>query len=398
MNGTTRGNRVHIGIFGRTNSGKSSLINALTNQKISIVSDVEGTTTDPVYKSMEFHPAGPVVFIDTAGFNDDTELGSARENRTLDVIDETDVAILLFDEEKDLSMEAKWAEKLKAKNIPTIYVISKGDEKDRTSLEKSIKTRFGAIPIVVNGSDDRDALKEIRLKIGDAVTEDIKRESILRDLISRESVVVLVMPQDIQAPKGRLILPQVQTIRELLDRKCIAVSTTLDNAEKTLTLVSDVAELIITDSQCFKTVKDIRDKITPRIKLTSFSVLFSAFKGDIREFIRGAKAIDSLTENSKILIAEACTHAPLEEDIGRVKIPNMLKKRFGSGLKIDVVSGNDFTENLEEYDLIIHCGACMFNRKYMMSRVDKAVEKEVPITNYGVTIAQLLDILDDIVY
>ena len=339
-----------------------------------------------------------MVFIDTAGFNDDTELGSARENRTLDVIDETDVAILLFDEEKDLSIEAKWAEKLKAKNIPTIYVISKGDEKDRTSLEKSIKTRFGAIPIVVNGSDDRDALKEIRLKIGDAVTEDIKRESILRDLISRESVVVLVMPQDIQAPKGRLILPQVQTIRELLDRKCIAVSTTLDNAEKTLTLVSDVAELIITDSQCFKTVKDIRDKITPRVKLTSFSVLFSAFKGDIREFIRGAKAIDSLTENSKILIAEACTHAPLEEDIGRVKIPNMLKKRFGSGLKIDVVSGNDFTENLEEYDLIIHCGACMFNRKYMMSRVDKAVEKEVPITNYGVTIAQLLDILDDIVY
>ena len=331
MNGTTRGNRVHIGIFGRTNSGKSSLINALTNQKISIVSDVEGTTTDPVYKSMEFHPAGPVVFIDTAGFNDDTELGSARENRTLDVIDETDVAILLFDEEKDLSIEAKWAEKLKAKNIPTIYVISKGDKKDRTSLEKSIKTRFKAIPIVVNGSDDRDALKEIRLKIGDAVTEDIKRESILRDLISRESVVVLVMPQDIQAPKGRLILPQVQTIRELLDRKCIAVSTTLDNAEK-------------------------------------------------------------------ILIAEACTHAPLEEDIGRVKIPNMLKKRFGSGLKIDVVSGNDFTENLEEYDLIIHCGACMFNRKYMMSRVDKAVEKEVPITNYGVTIAQLLDILDDIVY
>lgn len=398
MNNTTRGNRIHIGIFGRTNSGKSSLLNALTNQEVSIVSPIQGTTTDPVYKAMELHPIGPVVFIDTAGFSDNTSLGKTREKKTTEIIDKTDVAIVVFDENDSLDIEKEWIKKLEEKNVPALFVISKGDLLDRAELEKNILDTFNQSAILIEGASDKEGLDAVKSKIEQAVSNENQKETILGDLVDDNSLVILVTPQDIQAPKGRLILPQVQTIREILDRKCIAVTTTLETLEKTLRLVGEEAKLIITDSQCFKVVKEARDNFAPRLLLTSFSVLFSALKGDVEEFIKGAKAIDSLSENSRILIAEACTHAPLEEDIGRVKIPQMLKKRFGEGLQVDIVSGSDFKDNLSEYDLIIHCGGCMFNRKYMMSRVNKAVSKEVPITNYGITIAHILGILDEVVY
>lgn len=394
MNNTTRGSRLHIGIFGRTNSGKSSLINNLTGHRVSLVSEKEGTTTDAVYKSMELHPLGPVVFIDTAGFADDTQLGKERMSITDEVLKKTDVAILLFDDE-NFEEERRWIEKFENAKIPFISVISKADILDRKILWGKIKSELSLDSIIFNEKEAQKDRRKIVEAIEALIPEDFYRRNILGSLVSPGDLVLLVMPQDIQAPKGRLILPQVQTIRELLDTKCTVVSTTLDNLRQSLDYMSVDPSLVITDSQCFKAVKE---GISKNSKLTSFSVLFAAFKGDIEVFIESAKKIDELDENSKVLIAEACTHAPLEEDIGRVKIPALLRKRFGQNMQIDVVSGSDWKDVLEDYDLIIHCGACMFNRKHMMSRVEDAKDKAVPITNYGITIAHLQGILEDVVY
>lgn len=394
LNQTPRSNRLHIGIFGKTNSGKSSLINAITGHQVALVSEMAGTTTDPVYKSMELNNIGPVVFIDTAGFDDKTELGKEREARTKEVISKTDVALLIFDDTEDMADEIFWMNLLDEGNVPVISIISKNDIKDRTDLKARVEKQFGVAPLMVS-SKDKDVAHVVKQAIAEVVPEDYQRQSILRNLIGEEETALLIMPQDIQAPKGRLILPQVQTIRELLDNHCTTVCTTINGAKRALDALKEPPSLIITDSQCFKDVIGIKPAES---KLTSFSVLFAAYKGDIDEFIKGANAISMLTENSRILIAEACTHAPLEEDIGRVKIPAMLRKRFGEGLTIDMVSGSDFPSDLSGYDLVIHCGACMFNRKYMMSRVKQAQQQEVPITNYGITIAYVTGILDDVVY
>lgn len=394
LNQTPRANRLHIGIFGKTNSGKSSLVNCLIGHKVALVSDMAGTTTDPVYKSMELYPIGPVVFIDTAGFDDNTALGKQREKLTEDVIKKTDVAIVIF-EDGDLSEEAKWLNMLNDAKVSVISVVSKADILDRASLVYNIKQKFGIEPVIISANEGSKTREIIVDEIAAAIPEDYQRQTILRNLVPEDSLVVLVMPQDIQAPKGRLILPQVQTIREVLDTRCTAVCTTVDGLERTLKALNESPKLIITDSQCFKEVRDMKPKGS---KLTSFSVLFAAYKGDIKSFINGANAIDRLTEASRILIAEACTHAPLEEDIGRIKIPAMLRKRFGQNLRIDMVAGNDFPKDLSDYDLIIHCGGCMFNRKYMMNRVLDAKEQHVPMTNYGITIAYLKGILDEVVY
>ena len=394
LNNTPSANRLHIALFGRRNSGKSSLINALTGQDTALVSDIPGTTTDPVSKPMELHGIGPCVIIDTPGFDDEGTLGEMRIERTLKAIERTDIA-LLFCEEDDLCIESKWKQQLKAKNIPVIPIINKADiRKDITNISDSIEKEFGQKPIVVSAKN-KQGMEEIRLGILEKLPQDFEQPSITGDLVSENDLVLLVMPQDIQAPKGRLILPQVQTMRELLDKKCLIMSCATDKLTQTLQALTYPPKLIITDSQVFKTVYEQKPAES---LLTSFSVLMAGYKGDIRQFIEGASAIDSLTESSRVLIAEACAHAPMTEDIGRVKIPRLLRKKIGEGLQIDMVSGSDFPKDLSKYDLIIHCGACMFNRKHVMNRLENASNQKVPMTNYGITLAHLMGILDKIVY
>lgn len=432
LNDTPRAGRLHIGIYGRRNAGKSSLINALTGQDIALVSDAPGTTTDPIYKSMELHPVGPVVFIDTAGFDDEGTLGRLRVERTAGVVDKTDVGIIVIDNEDlekaapaaaVLAEEKLWAEKLAEKNVPLIFVLNKCDETQVPGEDNSPATAeaadaglqdhdrdevatadaaaaaiaelAGKWPVIKVSALHKTGIEELRKAIEQSVPEDFLREKILGDMVEEGGLVLLVMPQDIQAPKGRLILPQVQTLRELLDRKCTAVATTADGFERALSALNRAPDLIITDSQCFG---QVYEKKPAESALTSFSVLFAAYKGDIEKFVSGASLLDDMTENSRVLIAEACTHVPLSEDIGREKIPNLLRKRFGKGIEVVNVCGNDFpsAEELKGFDLVIHCGACMFNRKHVMSRIAAAEAAGVPITNYGVVLAKLTGILDKI--
>ena len=391
LNNTPTANRLHIALFGRRNSGKSSLINALTGQDTALVSDIPGTTTDPVSKAMELHGIGPCVIIDTPGFDDEGTLGEMRIERTLKAIERTDIALLLC-EETNLQEEAAWMQQLKAKNIPIILILNKADiRKDISSL---IEQELGQKPLLVSAKEKR-GMEDIRLAILEKLPQDFEQPSITGDLVSENDLVLLVMPQDIQAPKGRLILPQVQTMRELLDKKCLIMSCTTDKLPQTLQALARPPKLIITDSQVFKTVYEQKPAES---LLTSFSVLMAGYKGDIRQFIEGASAIDRLTERSRVLIAEACAHAPMTEDIGRVKIPRLLRKKIGEGLQIDMVSGSDFPKDLSGYDLIIHCGACMFNRKHVMNRLESASSQQIPMTNYGITLAHLMGILDKIVF
>lgn len=390
LNETPNANRFHIGIFGKRNTGKSSLINAITNQNVALVSEIAGTTTDPVKKSMEIHGIGPCLFIDTAGFDDEGELGQLRNQKTLAASENIDAAIILINDE-NFEKELKFINSLE--KVPIIIVINKCDIiKNVDKLEKKIfdKTNLTAIKVSAKNKENIKQIIDELIKV-----KPFAEKSIVSDLVSPKDLVLLVMPQDIQAPQGRLILPQVQTIRDLLDNKCICACTTTDNFLTTLDYFKQHPKLIITDSQEFKYVYE--NKPTDSL-LSSFSVLFAKYKGDIEEFIRGAKKIDSLNENSRILIAEACTHVPLDEDIGRVKIPRLLKKKFGQNLSIDIVNGCNFPDNLSQYDLIIHCGSCMFNRKFLLSRINKARQKNVPITNYGVLIAKLNGILDKIYF
>ena len=394
LNNTPTANRLHIALFGRRNSGKSSLINALTGQDTALVSDIPGTTTDPVSKAMELHGIGPCVIIDTPGFDDEGTLGEMRIERTLKAIERTDIA-LLFCEESELQVEKEWMQQLKAKNIPVILILNKTDiRKNIPSIIEEIESVLLQKPVAVSAKDKK-GLEDIRLAILEKLPQDFEQPSITGDLVSENDLVLLVMPQDIQAPKGRLILPQVQTMRELLDKKCLIMSCTTDKLTQTLQALTYPPKLIITDSQVFKTVYEQKPAES---LLTSFSVLMAGYKGDIRQFIEGASAIDKLTESSCVLIAEACAHAPMTEDIGRVKIPRLLRKKIGDGLHIDMVSGSDFPKDLSGYDLIIHCGACMFNRKHVMNRLESASSQQVPMTNYGITLAHLMGILDKIVY
>lgn len=400
---TPNANRLHIALFGKRNSGKSSLINALTGQDTALVSDTPGTTTDSVQKAMEIHGIGPCLFIDTPGFDDEGELGNRRIERTWKAVEKTDIALLLCagggsaeeTGEPDFTEELHWLEQLKAKNIPTILLINKADiRKNTASLAIRIKETFGSQPIPVSAKE-KTGVELIRQAILEKLPEDFDQQSITGSLVTEGDLVLLVMPQDIQAPKGRLILPQVQTMRELLDKKCLIMSCTTDKLQETLQALSRPPKLIITDSQVFKTVYEQKPEES---RLTSFSVLFAGYKGDIRYYVRSASAIGSLTESSRVLIAEACTHAPLSEDIGRVKLPHLLRKRIGEKLSIDIVAGTDFPQDLTPYSLVIHCGACMFNRKYVLNRIERARLQNVPMTNYGVAIAFLNGILNQIEY
>lgn len=425
LNETPRAERLHIGIYGRRNNGKSSLINAITGQNISLVSDFAGTTTDPVYKSMELHGIGPVVFIDTAGFDDEGELGQMRVERTLDAVDKTDIAIVVLSDDNiikaennkdinknieginknseiknneiklDIEIEKEWINKLKKAKVPYIVVINKIDkieEFDLNAISEKIEEVLKVKPILTSATDKK-GVELIREELIRLLPEEYSMRSITGKIVNDGDTVLLVMPQDIQAPKGRLILPQVQTIRDLLDNKCLVLCSTADNMEAMIKKLVAPPDLIITDSQIFG---DVYAKKPKESKLTSFSVLFADFKGDIDYYKESVKAIENLTENSRVLIAEACTHAPMEEDIGRVKIPNRLRKKIGEGLTFDIVAGRDFPKNLSKYDLIIHCGGCMFNRKYVLSRIESAKEQNIPMTNYGVVMAYLAGIIDKI--
>lgn len=392
LNGTPRANQLHIGIFGKRNSGKSTLINALTGHNTALVSDVAGTTTDPVYKTIEIYGIGPCVLIDTAGFDDSGYLGQMRVEKTKLAMEKTDVALIVCSEE-DIAQELEWAKAFKEHKAAVIMVINKIDQISNTDkIRNKIYEAMKEEPIKISAIS-RLGMERIREEIIRKIPEDFEAKSITGSLAGEGDTILLVMPQDIQAPRGRLILPQVQTLRELLDKKCIVLSSTADKYEEALASLTKPPKLIITDSQVFQ---QVYEKKPEESLLTSFSVLYASHKGDIDYFIKSAEAIAGLTQRSKVLIAEACTHVPLQEDIGREKLPGMLRKKVGEGLTIVNVSGNDFPKDLSEYDLIIQCGACMFNRKYVMSRVEQAKAQKVPMTNYGVTIAYLTNILDKI--
>lgn len=394
MNNTPNANRLHIAIFGRRNSGKSSLINALTGQDTALVSDVPGTTTDLVNKAMEIHGIGPCIFIDTPGFDDEGVLGEMRIARTLKAIERTDIALLLC-EDGNMEEERQWIQQLNDRNIPVILILNKSDHREcAADTAVRIEKTCGETPLIVSAKE-RTGIEAVYQTILRKLPTDFGQQTITGDLVQEGDLVLLVMPQDIQAPKGRLILPQMQTMRELLDKKCLVMSCTTDRLTHTLEALSRAPRLIITDSQVFHEVYRLKPESS---LLTSFSVLMAGYKGDIHYYIESAAAIDSLTPQSRVLIAEACTHAPLSEDIGRVKLPRLLKKKTGESLHIDIVSGTDFPTDLSSYELIIHCGGCMFNRKYVLSRIDQARRQHIPMTNYGVAIACLNGILDKIVY
>lgn len=373
--GVAKANRVHIGIFGDTNSGKSTLLNLLSGQSASLVSEVRGTTTDPVYKPMEIQGVGASTLIDTAGFEDDSELGAQRMKRTSKVLDECDIYIYVERGEKNKRLLGALA----ARKKPLIKVFN-GSQLGDVSANTRIPEGYIAF--------DKGAVLEAIREVAKDVSGD---RPLLEGLLSGGESVLLVMPQDIQAPKGRLILPQVQTMRALLDLGCSITSCKTEDMKRTLDLLKEPPALIITDSQVFAEVYALKPRES---NITSFSILMARSKGDIDELVKGAAAIDALNENSRVLISEACTHAPLEEDIGRVKIPALLRKKYGN-MSIDFSRGLDFPEELD-YDLIIMCGSCMFNRAHVLSRIEKARAAGVPVTNYGVTISKLKGIIDKV--
>ena len=388
MNDTPNSNRTHIAIFGRRNAGKSSIINAIANQDIAIVSNTAGTTTDPVKKAIEINGIGACTIVDTAGFDDEGELGALRIERTKKIMESADIALLVFDasfKDNDYLLELKWKNELTSLEIPIISILNKIDlNNDYKNIEQNIKDIFDLETVSISADNKINIDKLIEtIKLTIPKTEEI---SITGHIIKEDDIVMLVMPQDIQAPKGRLILPQVQTIRDILDNKAVIIASTFDKFENALKALSKAPKVIITDSQVFKEVERLKPKES---LLTSFSVLFARYKGNEEVYKRGADFIDSLTNESKILIAESCTHIPLEGDIGRVKIPNLLKKKFGFDFSIDYVAGNDFPRDLSKYDLVIHCGGCMGTRKHILNRIRICEEQNVPITNYGMTIAKI---------
>jgi len=378
--------------MGRRNAGKSSLINALTGQEIAVVSPIKGTTTDPVYKSMELLPLGPVVFIDTAGLDDEGDLGELRKKKTLDVLHKTDVAVLVVDGDLGIGeFEEDMVNLLKEHKFPIVGVVNKVDQalvSSKTITEYSNK--FG-IPFIGVSSTTGKGIDLLKKAIIDVAPTEEGQDVIVRDLISPGDFVVLVTPIDKAAPKGRLILPQQQTIRDILDGRGIVVVAQEDELKMTLKGLAAKPRLVITDSQVFHKVAA---DTPPDISLTSFSILFARYKGDLEELVKGARAIASLKDGDKVLIAEACTHHRQEDDIGRVKIPRWLRQKTGKDLELNFVSGTQFPENLKDSSLIIHCGGCMLNRKAMRHRIKQAVDAGVPIVNYGVFIAYVQGILE----
>mgnify|MGYP001070192287 FL=1 len=387
---TLKSMRLHIGIFGKTNVGKSSLLNRITNQDVSIVSNIAGTTTDVVEKTMELLPIGPVNFLDTAGINDSTALSSERIEKTMKIINRTDVAIVVCDYNGIDDYERNLIEKFNELKIPFMIFINKTDEKyPSDSIIEDLKNYTKHILLSSVKTDDLIVfkIKELLVKL---LPEDfVNPPKIVGDLIPQGSTVILVIPIDKEAPKGRIILPQVQTLRDLLDNNCVSVVVKESELKSAIDNLKFAPSLVVTDSQAFKNVSEI---VPENIPLTSFSILFARLKGDLNTFSQGAKAIEKLQDGDRVLILESCTHHAIEDDIGRVKIPNLLRKKTGKNLIIDNIAGHDFPD-ISKYKLIIHCGACMTNRREVLSRILLASENNVPITNYGICISYCLGIL-----
>jgi len=393
LNEAPRGVRVHLALFGKRNAGKSSVINAITGQETAIVSGVKGTTTDPVFKSMEILPIGPCVIIDTAGIDDIGELGELRIKKTLEVLDITDVALLIVDIQAGISVDDQLIlDKFKEKKKPIIVVLNKRDtlenndhEKIATSLQEALGT-----PVVAVSALMKKGIKELKNAIISVIPEEDDKFKIVGDLINPGDFVVLVTPIDKAAPKGRLILPQQQTIRDILESDAIAIVTKEFELRETLNNLAKKPKLVITDSQVF--LKVAAD--TPKdILMTSFSILFARQKGDLPEFIKGAKAIEKLKDGDKVLIAEGCTHHRQSDDIGSVKIPRWIRQRTGKQIEFEFSAGATFTDDIKKYALIVHCGACMMNRTGMLNRVENAKYHSVPIVNYGILIAYVQGLL-----
>ena len=388
MNSTPNANRKHIAIFGKTNAGKSSLVNSICGQEIAIVSEVAGTTTDPVLKAMELIPLGPVLFIDTAGLDDKSEVGKLRIKRTMDMMKRTDFALYVMDvnnidpnDYEEIKLE------FKKYNIPYLLVINKIEDIEKDKLDQIKEKYTEAIFVSTYTKEGIDKLKnELISKLQNSENE----IPIIGDLVPYGGKVILVVPIDSEAPKGRIILPQVQCIRDCLDN---GIKTYVVRDTELASALGDIkdVDLVVTDSQAFKKVSEI---VPANIKLTGFSIFFANHKGDLKSFVSGARKIDSLNKDSKVLISESCTHNISHEDIGRIKIPKLLNKYVGAELNYDFRVGHDFPENIKDYDLIIHCGGCMINRKTILNRIDFCRDEEVPITNYGIVLAFLTGILD----
>ncbi len=381
LNDTVSAERVHIAFFGMRNAGKSSLVNAVTGQELSVVSDIKGTTTDPVRKAMELLPLGPVVIIDTPGIDDEGELGELRIRKAKQALSQTDIAVLVVDSQRGMSdKDTSLVEEFRSRNIPYIIAYNKSDLSDAPESAN-------AISVSAKDGTNINALKE---KIA-SLSKNVKSEKrIVGDLLDEGDIVVLVIPIDESAPKGRLILPQQQTIRDILDSGCTAICCRDTELTQTLSSLAKKPKLVITDSQAFGRVsKDVPEDIP----LTSFSILFARYKGELSELVKGAAALSSVKDGDKILIAEGCTHHRQCNDIGTVKMPDWIRKFSGADPEFSFTSGTEFPEDPEEYSVIVHCGGCMLNEKEMKSRIKRAADSGIPIVNYGIAIAQMNGIL-----
>ena len=392
MNDTPRANRFHIIVLGRRNVGKSSLINSLAGQEVSIVSDVAGTTTDPVQKAMEILPLGPVVFIDTAGIDDTGDLGLLRVEKSFSVLDKADMVLLVLNDALAVGeYEKKVLSEASERNIPLVAVVNKIDENVYSAdILEALGKKLPDVPVVSVSSLTGEGIDELKETMVVHAIKDLNDVPIVHDLLNKGDVVLLVTPIDSAAPKGRMILPQVQVIRDILDGDCSLVVTKEDGLAQVLGNLQSKPQMVITDSQVFGYVNSV---VPPEIALTSFSILFARYKGELAILVDGAKAIDNLQPGDKVLMSEACTHHRQEDDIGTVKIPNWLNKYVGGKLDFHWTAGNDFAADLSQYKLIVHCGSCMINRQQMLTRLLQAKQAGVPIVNYGVAIAYMQGIL-----
>ncbi len=388
LNQTPKALRLHIGVFGDTNAGKSTFINAVTGQEIALTSPVAGTTTDPVFKPMELLPLGPIVFIDTAGLDDNSELGELRVKKSVQQLEVCNGAVIVVNAEcYDKEKTRNYIKLIQNKKIPFLIVVN-----EKNGNKADIKLNA---PVVYADLHNKSDIEKIKQALINLLEKHDENPPLTADLVKAGDTVLLVMPQDIQAPKGRLIMPQVQIIRDLLDNKCVVISVTPDNLESTLDNMKNLPSLVITDSQIFGFV----NKVIPKdIRLTSFSMLIAKIKGDIKAFIDGAKTLDSLQNSDKVLVIESCSHHAMDDDIARVKIPNLIRKYTGKQLVIENVSGQNLSLDLSAYKLAIHCGGCMLNRKAMVNKQRTFETAGVPMTNFGVCIAYINGILKRVIY